>query len=413
VTTWLDVPADHPFGIDTLPYGVFSTDDAPQRRRVGVRIGDYVLDAPAVAALGGDPGDGPNLAAAWSNPSLNAFLSLGRPAWTIAREWLTEILSDDVHRAGVEPHLLPLDRVTLHLPIEVADYVDFYASEHHASNVGQIFRPDNAALPPNWKHLPIGYHGRAGTVVVTGTDVVRPSGQRKGPKDPAPVFGPSIRLDIEAELGYVVGGSTQLGSRVGVDAADDHLFGVVILNDWSARDIQAWEYVPLGPFLGKSFATSVSAWVTPLEALREARVPLPGQADPPVLPYLQGDAFGLDVHVEVSLNGTVVSRPEHAGMYWSPAQMLAHLTVNGASLRDGDLFGSGTISGPTKGSRGSLLELTWNGTEPLTLADGSTRGFLEDGDTVTMTAWAPGPGGSRIGLGEVTGTIRPAVPLES
>ncbi|HET8988542.1 MAG TPA: fumarylacetoacetase [Humibacillus sp.] len=413
MTTWLDVPDDHPFGIDTLPYGVFSTDDAPGRRRVGVRIGDLVLDASAVAALGGDPGDGPHLAAAWANPSLNAFISLGRTAWTIAREWLIEILSDDVHRAGVEPHLIPLDRVTLHLPIDVADYVDFYASEHHARNVGQIFRPDNAALPPNWKHLPIGYHGRAGTVVVSGTDVVRPSGQRKGPKDPAPVFGPSIRLDIEAELGYVVGGATGLGTRVGVDEAADHLFGVVILNDWSARDIQAWEYVPLGPFLGKSFATSISAWVIPLEALREARIPLPGQADPPILPYLQGDAFGLDVHVEVSINGTVVSRPEHAGMYWSPAQMLAHLTVNGASVRDGDLFGSGTISGPTKDSRGSLLELTWNGTEPLRLADGSTRGFLEDGDTVTMTAWAAGPGGSRIGLGEVTGTIRPALPLGS
>jgi fumarylacetoacetase len=412
VTTWLDVPADHPFGIDTLPYGVFSTDETPARRRVGVRIGDHVLDASAVAALGGDPGDGPHLAAAWANPSLNAFLSLGRPAWTIAREWLTEILSDEVHRAGVEPHLLALDRVTLHLPVDVADYVDFYASEHHASNVGQIFRPDNAALPPNWKHLPIGYHGRAGTVVVTGTDVVRPSGQRKAPTDPAPVFGPSIRLDIEAELGYVVGGGTQIGSRVSVDAATDHLFGVVILNDWSARDIQAWEYVPLGPFLGKSFATSVSAWVTPLDALSHARVPLPGQGEPPVLPYLQGDAFGLDVHLEVSINGTVVSRPEHAGMYWSPAQMLAHLTVNGASLRDGDLFGSGTISGTTTQSRGSLLELTWNGTEPIELADGTTRGFLEDGDTVTMTAWAPGPEGARIGLGEVTGTIRPALALE-
>jgi fumarylacetoacetase len=416
VTTWLDVPADHPFGIDTLPYGVFSTRDAPQRRRVGVRIGDHVLDAGAVAAIGRDAGlvgDGPDLATVWESPNLNDFLALGRPAWTVAREWLTEILTDDVHRAGVEPHLIPLDRVTLHLPIDVADYVDFYASEHHASNVGQIFRPDNAALPPNWKHLPIGYHGRAGTVVVTGTDVVRPSGQRKGPQDPGPVFGPSIRLDIEAELGYVVGGATAIGSRVSVDEAADHLFGVVILNDWSARDIQAWEYVPLGPFLGKSFATSVSAWVTPLDALSDARISLPGQADPPVLPYLQGDAFGLDVHVEVSLNGTVVSRPEHAGMYWSPAQMLAHLTINGASLRDGDLFGSGTISGPTVGSRGSLLELTWNGTEPLTLPDGSSRGFLEDGDTVTMTAWAPGPGGSRIGLGEVTGTILPAVPLEA
>lgn len=409
-STWLDVPADHPFGIDTLPYGVFSTAGDPDRR-VGVRIGDLVLDAGAVAAIGRDAGlvgDGPDLATAWQTPSLNAFLALGRPAWTVAREWLTEVLRDEVHRDGVSPHLHPVEEVTLHLPVDVADYVDFYASEDHASNVGQIFRPDNAALPPNWKHLPIGYHGRAGTVVVSGTDVVRPTGQRRGPNDPTPVFGPSIRLDIEAELGYVVGGATALGSRVSVDDAPDHLFGVVVLNDWSARDIQAWEYVPLGPFLGKSFATSVSAWVTPLEALTAARVPLPGQSDPELLPYLRGDAFGLDVHVEVSLNGTVVSRPEHAGMYWSPAQMLAHLTVNGASLRDGDLFGSGTISGPTRDTRGSLLELTWNGTEPLTLADGTTRGFLEDGDTVTMTAWAPGPDGSRIGLGEVTGTIRPA-----
>ena len=409
-STWLDVPDDHPFGIQTLPYGVFSTSDDPTRR-VGVRIGDLVLDAGAVAAVGRDAGlvgDGPDLATAWLTPNLNAFLALGRPAWTVAREWLVEVLTDEVHRAGVSPHVHPIAEVELHLPVEVADYVDFYASEDHASNVGKIFRPDNAALPPNWKHLPIGYHGRAGTVVVSGTDVVRPTGQRKAPSDPAPVFGPSVRLDIEAELGYVVGGSTELGSRVSVDDAADHLFGVVILNDWSARDIQAWEYVPLGPFLGKSFATSVSAWVTPLDALADARIPLPGQSDPQVLPYLQGDAFGLDVHLEVTLNGTVVSRPEHSAMYWSPAQMLAHLTVNGASLRDGDLFASGTISGPTRESRGSLLELTWNATEPLTLDDGTTRGFLEDGDTVTMTAWAPGPDGSRVGIAEVTGTIVPA-----
>jgi fumarylacetoacetase len=409
-TTWLDVPADHPFGIHTLPYGVFSTTDDPTRR-VGVRIGDTVLDAGAVAAIGRDAGlvgDGPDLATAWLTPSLNAFLALGRPAWTVARRWLTEILTDDVHRDGVSPHLHPVADVALHLPVEVADYVDFYASEDHASNVGKVFRPDNAALPPNWKHLPIGYHGRAGTVVVSGTDVVRPTGQRKGPNDPAPVFGPSVRLDIEAELGYVVGGATELGSRVSVDDATDHLFGVVLLNDWSARDLQAWEYVPLGPFLGKSFATTVSAWVTPLEALDAARVPLPGQDDPQVLPYLRGDAFGLDVHVEVALNDTVISRPEHRVMYWSPAQMLAHLTVNGASLRDGDLLGSGTISGPEKDTRGSLLELTWNGTDPLQLPDGSTRGFLEDGDTVTLTAWAPGPDGARIGIAEATGTIRPA-----
>lgn len=409
-STWLDVPDDHPFGIQTLPYGVFSTSDDPTRR-VGVRIGDLVLDAGAVAAVGRDAGlvgDGPDLATAWLTPNLNAFLALGRPAWTVAREWLVEVLTDEVHRAGVSPHVHRIAEVELHLPVEVADYVDFYASEDHASNVGKIFRPDNAALPPNWKHLPIGYHGRAGTVVVSGTDVVRPTGQRKAPSDPAPVFGPSVRLDIEAELGYVVGGSTELGSRVSVDDAADHLFGVVILNDWSARDIQAWEYVPLGPFLGKSFATSVSAWVTPLDALADARILLPGQSDPQVLPYLQGDAFGLDVHLEVTLNGTVVSRPEHSAMYWSPAQMLAHLTVNGASLRDGDLFASGTISGPTRESRGSLLELTWNATEPLTLDDGTTRGFLEDGDTVTMTAWAPGPDGSRVGIAEVTGTIVPA-----
>jgi len=409
-TTWVDVPPDHLFGIHNLPYGVFSTtsDTSP---RVGVRIGDLVLDAGAVAAIGRDAGlvgEGPDLASAWQTRSLNAFLALGRPAWTTARQWLTEILTDEVHRDGVSPHLHALEGVRLHLPIEVADYVDFYASEDHASNVGKIFRPDNAALPPNWKHLPIGYHGRSGTVVLSGTDVVRPTGQRKAPSDPAPVFGPSIRLDIEAELGYVVGGATELGSRVSVDDAADHLFGVVVLNDWSARDIQAWEYVPLGPFLGKSFATTISAWVTPLDALTSARVPLPGQSDPQVLPYLQGDTFGLDVHLEVSLNGTVVSRPEHAGMYWSPAQMLAHLTVNGASVRDGDLFGSGTVSGPERDTRGSLLELTWNGTDPLTLGDGSTRGFLEDGDTVTMTAWAPGPDGSRIGLGDATGTITPA-----
>ncbi len=409
--TWLEIPGDHLFGMENLPYGVFSIRGGDGDKRVGVRIGDLVLDAGAVAAIGRDAGlvgDGPDLATAWLTPSLNAFLALGRPAWTVARQWLTEILTDEVHQRGVEPHLHPLGNVELHLPVTVADYVDFYASEHHATNVGKIFRPDNAALPPNWKHLPIGYHGRSGTVVVSGTDVVRPTGQRKAPADPAPVFGPSIRLDIEAEVGYVVGGATRLGSRVAVDDAPDHLFGVVVLNDWSARDIQAWEYVPLGPFLGKSFATSISAWVTPLDALEPARVPLPGQQDPPVLPYLEGRARGIDLHLEVRLNGTVVSRPEYSTMYWSPEQMLGHLTVNGASLRNGDLFGSGTVSGPEPDSRGSLLELTWNGTEPLTLSDGSTRGFLEDGDTVTMTAWAPGRDGARIGLGEVTGTIRPS-----
>ena len=401
--TWLDIPADHPFGLDNLPYGVFSTEGSAAR--VGVRIGDWVLDAGAAAEQSGmESGD------VWLQPSLNSFLAQGRPAWTSARAWLVELLTNDSRRDCVEPHLVPIDRVTMHLPIEVADYVDFYAGEHHATNVGRIFRPDSEPLTPNWKHLPIGYHGRSGTVVVSGTDIVRPTGQRKAPSDPAPSFGPSIRLDIEAELGFIVGGATRLGERVRVSDAADHLFGVVLLNDWSARDIQAWEYVPLGPFLGKSFATSISPWVVTLDALEAARVALPGQ-DPEPLPYLQGDArslFGLDLHYEVVLNGTVVARPEYRDMYWSPTQMLAHLTVNGASLRDGDLFASGTISGPEKASRGSFLELSWNGSEPIALDGGGTRTFLEDGDVVTLRAWAPGPHGARVGLGEVTGTIQPA-----
>ena len=404
-TSWLDLPTNHPFGLATLPYGVFSTDD-PDLRRVGVRIGDLVLDAGVAAeCVGMESG------ITWLQPSLNNFLALGPPAWHAARAWLAEALSNPALRDGIEPHLIPIAEVTLHLPIEVADYVDFYANEHHATNIGKIFRPDAEALTPNWKHLPIGYHGRSGTVVVSGTDMVRPMGQRKSPTDAAPSYGPSLKLDIEAELGFVVGCSTELGRPVGIDDAAGHLFGVALFNDWSARDIQVWESVPLGPFLGKSFGSSLGAWVVPMEALATARVPLPPQ-DPEPLPYLRGGGtslFGLDINLEVRINGTLVSSPSYAGMYWSPAQMLAHLTVNGASLRDGDLFASGTISGPEKHTRGSLMELTWNGTEPLTLDDGSTRAFLEDGDTVTITGWAPGPGGARIGLGEVVGTVSPAL----
>ncbi|GAA1143601.1 fumarylacetoacetase [Ornithinicoccus hortensis] len=404
--TWPDLPADHPYGTEHLPYGVFSTGAAPDRRSLGIRIGDHVLDLGAAATAAGT-----EWADTVSGGSLDPLLAAGRATWSAVRAWARQALTDPASRGAVEPHLHPVDGITLHLPFRVADYVDFYASEHHATNVGRIFRPDGDALTPNWKHLPIGYHGRSSTVVVSGTDIVRPTGQRKGPNDPAPVFGPSVKLDIEAEVGFVVGGATEVGSRVGVDEAADHLFGVALFNDWSARDIQAWEYVPLGPFLGKSFASSIAAWITPLEALSAARVPLPGQ-DPTPLDYLrgsEGSAFGLDLDLEVRLNGTLVSRPPYRTMYWSPAQMLAHLTVNGAALSDGDLFASGTVSGTDPASRGSLLELTWNGTEPITLEDGSTRSFLEDGDTVTISASAPGPDGSRIGLGEVSGTIRPAV----
>ncbi len=299
--------------------------------------------------------------------------------------------------------------MSLHLPFEVADYVDFYASENHARNVGQIFRPDAAdSLTPNWKHLPIGYHGRSGTVVVSGTEVVRPSGQRKAPTDPAPLFGPSVRLDIEAEVGFVVGAPSPMGSSVALSAFRDHVFGVCLLNDWSARDIQAWEYVPLGPFLGKSFATSVSAWITPLDALEEARVPPPARTHP-LLPYLDDadeEPGGYDLRISVAVNGHTISEPPFSTMYWTAAQQLAQMTANGASLRTGDLYGSGTVSGPTERERGSLLELTWNGTTPLDLPTGK-RTFLEDNDEVTLTAWAPGPDGTRVGLGEVTGRIAP------
>ena len=390
---------DSGFGVGNLPYGVFARGSAPAR--VGVAIGDHVID---VSRL-----DVP-YAADLAAPSLNPFLARGRAAWTALRSRLTELLSDDAYRPAVQPHLVPLAEVELRLPFAVADYVDFYSSEHHASNVGRMFRPDGEPLTPNWRHLPIGYHGRAGTVVVSGTPVIRPNGQRRPPGAAAPTFGPSQRLDIEAELGFVVGAGSSLGTPVPIDDFAEHVFGVVLVNDWSARDIQAWEYVPLGPFLGKSFATSVSPWVVPLDALEPARIPPPAQ-DPGPLPYLRGGApWGLDITLEVALNGTVVSRPPFGQMYWTPAQQLAHLTVNGASLRTGDLYASGTISGPERDQRGSLLELTWNGTEPLELADGSRRTFLEDGDTVTIRAGAVGAGGEPLDLGAVTGTVHAGAP---
>ncbi|MFD9242065.1 fumarylacetoacetase [Streptomyces sp. NPDC059556] len=401
----LDLAEGDPFGPHNLPYGVFSTADEPDRRRLGVRIGGHVLDAGAAAHALGSP-----YAALLDRPSLNPLLAAGRTAWRDVRRALTAWLTVPAHRADIEPLLRPLGEVTLHLPYEVADYVDFYASEHHATNVGRIFRPDGDALTPNWKHLPIGYHGRAGTVVVSGTDVVRPSGQRKAPADPAPVFGPSVKLDIEAEVGFLVGTPSELGKPVALADFREHVFGLTLLNDWSARDVQAWEYVPLGPFLGKSFQTSVAAWVTPLEALDAARTAPPAR-DFPLLPYLDDAAEeepgGFDVRITVEINGEAVAEPPFSTMYWTAAQQLAHMTVNGASLRTGDLYGSGTVSGPEVNQRGSLLELTWNGRDAIELAGGK-RTFLEDGDEVVMTAWAPGPDGTRVGLGEVRGRIVPS-----
>ncbi|PWU50190.1 fumarylacetoacetase [Micromonospora sp. S4605] len=397
--SWVTGADGSPYGVHNLPYGVFRHGE--REPRIGVRIGDFVLD------LAGAEAAGLVLAAgALGQPTLNGFMALGRPQWTAVRQRVTELLTDVAHWPDVEPLLIPLDEARMQLPFEVADYVDFYSSEHHAANVGQIFRPGQPPLLPNWKHLPIGYHGRAGTVVVSGSPVVRPTGQRATPQ--GPVAGPSVRLDIEAEVGFVVGVPSPLGSRVSVDDFADHVFGVVLVNDWSARDIQAWEYQPLGPFLGKSFATSVSAWVTPLDALGDAFVPAPDQ-DPPVADYLRDvPHLGLDLRLAVRWNGEQVSEPPFATMYWTPAQQLAHLTVNGASLRTGDLYASGTVSGPERDQVGSFLELTWGGAEPMKFAGGETRTFLEDGDTVTISATAPGPDGTTVALGEVTGTILPA-----
>ena len=383
-----------------LPYGVFSAGDRnPKAPRIGVRIGDSVLDL--VPALGEQ---------VFAEPSLNAFLAQGRARWSDVRARITELVTEPRHRATVEPALHPLSGVRLHRPFEVGDYVDFYASENHATNVGRLFRPGGEALMPNWKYLPVGYHGRSGTVVLSGTPVTRPRGQRPAEAGPtfAPTFGPSQRLDFEAEVGFVVGVGSPLGSPIGVDAFADHVFGAFLVNDWSARDIQAWESRPLGPFLAKSFATSISPWVVPLEALAHARVRPPPQ-DPEPLPYLSGrDNWGLDLALEIKLNGQVIARPPFASMYWTAAQMLAHLTVNGASTRTGDFYASGTVSGPDREQRGCLLELSWGGAEPLTLPDGSVRSFLEDGDEVTISAAAPAADGGSIGFGEVTGRILPA-----
>jgi fumarylacetoacetase len=397
--SWIPGTERSLFGVDTLPYGIFSVGD--EDARVGVAIGEHVLDLAPLAAE--ENLDGAHV---FAEACLNPFMALGPRAWAAARGWIRELVTDEPHRALVEPHLVPMPDVRLHMPFEVADFVDFYASQHHAENLGKIFRPDSPALPPAWRHLPIGYHGRAGTVVPSGTDIVRPRGLRTSRS--GPTYGPCTKLDIEAEVGFVVGVPSTMGRPVGVAEFPEHVFGLVLVNDWSARDIQAFEYVPLGPFLGKSFATSVSSWVVPLAAMASARVEPPAR-DPEPAEYLSDatDPWGFEIELEVCWNGTTVSRPPFAHMYWTAAQQLAHLTANGASVRTGDLFASGTVSGPAPDQCGSFLELTWNGSNPIVFADGSSRTFLVDGDTVTISATAPGPDGSRIGFGEVTGTVVP------
>lgn len=375
MTSWLPIAADSGFGLDNLPYGA---DDSA----VLVAVGDAVLDLTACTRAMDSP-----YADLVAQPSLDALLAAGARAWQGLRRDVTSWLTDPSYRSAVEPTLRARDDAALRLPFTVGDYVDFYASEQHATNLGRILRPGEAALRPNWHQLPVGYHGRSGTVVVSGTPIVRPHGQR-GEHD----FGPTRRLDVEVEVGFVVGTPSTLGTPVPVSAFADHVFGVCLVNDWSARDIQAWEYQPLGPFLGKSFATSVSPWIVPLAALSAARVPV-ASAKRDLAPYLrETEPWGLDLTLELRRNGEVLSRPPYREMFWSPAQMLAHMTVNGASVRTGDLFASGTVSGADHSQWGSLIELYGN-TE-----------FLADGDEVVISGSA-----GALSLGEVRGVITPAV----
>ena len=363
------------FGLEHLPYGVFSRPG--EEPRVGVRFEDSVVEVAR-------------------EPTLNALMARGRAAWAETRGRVRETLE----RGDAAP--IPLADVQLHRPFEVADYVDFYSSLEHSTNLGKMFRPGSEPLLPNWRWLPVAYHGRAGTIVASGTDVARPCGQAKAPEADAPTYGPSRRLDIELELGFVIGTPSRLGGPVPAEEALDHVFGIALVNDWSARDIQAWEYQPLGPFLGKSFATSISPWITPWEAVERYRVPAPAQ-EPEPLEYLRVEPWALDLDLEVDLNGQVISRSSARHLYWNVQQQIAHATVNGASLRTGDLLASGTISGPTRDSCGSLIELSWNGQEPLELEDGTTRTFLEDADEVVLRGRTRD---GKIELGEVRGTVR-------
>ena len=394
-------PAEH------LPYGVISTGGGPPH--VGVRIGDRVLDLARLAA-DGVGGLRELLDGTAARPALNDLMALGPARWAALRDRLVELVCDPAHRPAVEPALVPVAECTMSLPVAVADYVDFYSSIEHATNLGRLFRPGGDPLLPNWRHLPVAYHGRAGTVVVSGTPVPRPAGQRREGDDV--VFGPSERLDIELEVGTVIGVPSAPGRPVPVPEAMAHVFGVVLVNDWSARDIQAWEYQPLGPFLGKSFATTMSAWVTPLAALHGCRTAGPAQ-DPSPLPYLRLDEdWALDLRLAVDLRpagaprAETVSRTTFAGLYWRIPQQIAHLTVNGAHLRTGDLLASGTVSGPERGSEGSLIELTRGGTEPI-VAGEATRTFLQDGDAVVLRASADVGDGVTLTLAEAAGRIDP------
>lgn len=405
IRSWVETAnsAETPFPLNNLPFGVFSTGDTP---RCAVAIGESVVDLAALQSAGILPHCG------FDETALNTFMGLGKQTWENVRQKLTDLLREGNETAEVRAALHDAKDVSMHLPFRVAEYTDFYAGRQHAFNVGSIFRGPENALPPNWLHIPIGYNGRSSTVVVSGTDIHRPLGQMKAPQEEMPTFGPCKRLDIELEMGAVVGLPSQMGKPISVDEADDMIFGYVLLNDWSARDIQAWEYQPLGPFQAKAFATTISPWVVSKAALAPFRCATPPR-EKELLPYIRDTGpmlYDIDLAVSMAPKGsqpTVISQTNYNTMYYSAAQQLAHHASSGCAMRTGDLLGSGTISGPEKGTHGSLLEMTVGGKETLTLEGGQTRTFIEDGDTLNLHGHAQG-NGYRIGFGSCTGTILPA-----
>ncbi|XP_060116256.1 fumarylacetoacetase [Heteronotia binoei] len=414
--SFIHVDENSDFPIQNLPYGVFSTKDQP-RHRIGVAIGNQVLDLSAVKHLF----DGPILSKhpqVFDQPILNHFMGLGWEAWREARVFLQKLLSanEPTLRDNVELRkraFVPQTSAVMHLPAEIGDYTDFYSSWQHATNVGIMFRGKENALMPNWLHLPIGYHGRASSIVVSRTPIRRPLGQMKPNDDQPPVFGPCKLLDIELEMASFVGPGNRLGEAIPIQEAHKHIFGMVLMNDWSARDIQKWEYVPLGPFLGKSFGTTISPWVITMEALQPFALPNPIQ-DPKPLPYLCDDQpYTFDINLFVSIKGEGMSKPaticrsNYKHMYWTMKQQLAHHTINGCNLRPGDLLASGTISGPDPENFGSMLEMSWKGTKAIDLGNGQSRKFLQDGDEVILTGYCQGHG-YRVGFGECSGKVLPA-----
>lgn len=415
LSSWIQVPDGSDFPIQNLPFGVFKVGSGSPR--VGVAIGDQILDLSVVEDAGLLDGLGLD-AKTFSQPILNDFMAKGKATWTATRNRISELLqSDNQEVQGNETlrsaAIVAQSEATMVMPMRVGDYTDFYASKEHATNVGTMFRDPNNALLPNWLHIPVGYHGRASSVVISGTPLHRPKGQTKADDADAPSYGPCRLLDFELEMGFVIGSGNKLGHPIPVEKAEDHIFGMVVFNDWSARDIQKWEYVPLGPFLGKNFGSSISPWIVTMDALEPFRV-----ADTPkekeILPYLQtsGD-HNFDINLQAAIqteNGDekVVSNSNYKYMYWSMAQMIAHHTVNGCDLNPGDLLATGTISGPTPDSYGSMLEISWKGTKPVQMPDGTERRFIADGDTVIMRGHCE-KDGVRVGFGEVTGKLLPAL----